>query len=103
MSLKFPNNIGIENLIVFVLYSFSKQGESKFEDLAKNCFSNFPKIFSLKKYPKLLDTRKLDRPLRDLRKKGLVSGNPESFFSLTLKGKKLAEELTKALRQKKLL
>jgi len=103
MSKDLPDKISIENLIVFVLYSFSRQGQLKFEDLAKQCFDQFPQIFSLRNYSKLLDARKLDRPLRALRRRGLISGKPTSSFSLTPPGKKLAEELTKVLRQKKLL
>jgi len=99
-----PDKIGVENLIVFVLYDgAAKTGGLNFENLAKQCFEQFPQIFALSGYPKLLDTRKLDRPLRDLRKRGLITGNPKSSFSLTPKGKKIAEDLTKVLRQKKLL
>ncbi len=98
-----PDKLGVENLIVFCLYSANKNKETTFEDLTKECFKNFPQVFCLKKYPKWPDTRKLDRPLRDLRKRGLIKGDPASSFSLTPKGERAAEELTKILRQKKLL
>jgi len=92
----------INDLILFTIYSSAEKGELGFEDLSSKCFKNFPRIFCLKNYPKLLDTRKLDRPLRTLRKKGLIKGNPTSRFSLTAKGKKIAKELNWILRQKKL-
>jgi len=98
-----PDKLGIENSIVFVLYSNSKQEEFKFEDLAKQCFVQFPQIFSLRNYPKLLDTRKLDKSLRHLRKRGLIKGSPQTCFSLSSQGRKLGKELFQVLCQKKLL
>jgi len=78
----------INDLILFVLYSSNKEGKCTFEDLVKNCFVSFPEIFSLKENPQWPDTRKLDRPLRLLRKKRLISGDPQSFYILTQKGKR---------------
>jgi hypothetical protein len=93
----------INDKILFTLYSSSRKKEPTFEDLAKKCFNDFPETFSLKKYPKLLDTRKLDRPLRTLRREGLVKGDPSTSFCLTKKGEKIAKNLTTILKQKKLL
>ncbi len=92
----------INDLILFVLYSSSSK-ESSFGKLAKECFNQFPQVFSLRNYPQLLDTRKLDRPLRTLRKRKLIDGDPKTFFSLTSQGKKEAQEIAKILRQKRLL
>ncbi len=94
----------ISDLIIFGIYSVSEsKGECTFERLAKECFSLFPKAFSFSKYSQWPDTRKLDRPLRDLRKKKMVVGDPTTNFSLTKAGKKLAEEIGKRFRQKELL
>jgi hypothetical protein len=93
----------INDLILFILYSSDKEGKATFEGLVKNCFENYPDVFSLKSNPQWPDTRKLDRPLRTLRKKGLISGDPATFFALTKKGKKEAEEISKILKQKPLL
>ena len=41
--------------------------------------------------------------LRTLREKKMISGNLQTFFGLTSSGKKIAEEITKAFCQKKLL
>jgi len=68
----------INDLILFVLYSSSSK-ESSFGKLAKECFNQFPQVFSLRNYPQLLDTRKLDRPLRTLRKRKLIDGDPKTF------------------------
>jgi len=84
------------------LYSLPDE-KVNFEKLVKECFKNFPEVFSLKNYPKWPDSRKLDRPLRTLRKAGLIVGDPKTSFSLTSRGKKRAQEIAKILCQKKLL
>lgn len=94
----------INDLIVFAMSLMgNKKKEGKFEDLVSKCFTLFPKAFALSGYPKLPDSRKLDRPLRALRNKKLIKGNPKTSFSLTKAGKKKALEIAKAFRQKKLL
>jgi hypothetical protein len=96
--------IAINNLIILSIYLIIQEGKGcTFEELVKTCFSLFPKTFALSKYPKWPDARKLDRPLRTLREKDLISGSPQNTFSLTKKGKKIALELAKIFRQKKLL
>jgi len=100
MSPKKTNSIN--DLILFILYSFA-DGKCSFEELVKECFNQFPQVFSLKDYPQWPDTRKLDRPLRDLRKKKLIKGNPKTFFTLSPSGKKEAKEIAETLKQRKLL
>jgi len=91
------------DLIIFGIYSvLENKGECTFERLTKECFSLFSKAFSFSKYSQWPDARKLDRPLRDLRKKKLIVGDPATSFSLTKTGKKLAEEIGKRFRQKEL-
>jgi len=93
----------INDLILFAIYLLNEKKEKcTFEKLVKECFTLFPKTFSFSKYPKWPDSRKLDRPLRTLRKRKLITGNPKASFSLTKSGKKLAEEMIKAFRQRKL-
>lgn len=96
-------NKSINDLILFGIYSLSEKKEKcTFEKLVKECLTLFPKTFSFSKYPKWPDSRKLDRSLRTLRKRKLITGNPKTSFSLTKSGKKLAEEINKTFRQKKL-
>jgi len=90
----------INDLILFSI--FSLRGKCSFEVLVKECFSLFPKSFSLLKFPKWPDSRKLDRSLRTLRNRRLISGGPKTIFSLTKLGKKTAEEIAKTFRQRKL-
>lgn len=95
--------IGINQLILFCVYSVNlNHEECTFERLIKECFILFPKAFSFPKYAQWPDSRKLDRPLRSLRNKKLVKGDPGNFFTLTKNGAKEAKELAKALTQKKL-
>jgi len=50
----------------------------------------------------LPDSRKIDRPLRTLRKRRLIKGDPKTFFTLTKTGQKIAEEIATTFRQRKL-
>jgi hypothetical protein len=96
--------VSVSDLIVFAMYSIiNDKKKCGFEDLAKQCFSFFPKAFGLKGYPKWPDARKLDRPLRAIRKRKLITGDPKSSFKLTVTGKKRALGVAKAFRQGKLL
>ena len=96
-------NKSITDLILYSIYSISEKKEKcTFEKLVKECFTLFPRAFGLSQYPKWPDSRKLDRPLRTLRKRKLITGNPKTIFSLTKKGLKLAEEITKSFKQKRL-
>lgn len=96
-------NKSINNLIIFCLYSALENKEKcTFEKLVGECYLLFPKIFGFSQYPQWPDSRKLDRPLRLLRHKKLISGEPQTSFSLTKKGKEIALEIANEFRQKRL-
>ena len=96
--------ISINNLILIGIYSvMEKRKKCTFEALTNGCFSLFPESFGFSQYPKWPDVRKLDRPLRALRKMNLITGSSKTSFSLTTKGKKIVAELVKTFRQRKLL
>ena len=96
--------LGVNQLILFGIYSvISKQEKCTFEKLIEKCFNLFPGAFSFDQFPQWPDARKLDRPLRTLRKRKLIKGDPVTFFVLTSSGEKIAKELTRILTQKKLL
>ena len=93
----------ITNLILFSINSIIENKEKcTFERLIKECFTLFPEIFSFLKYPQWPDSLKLDRQLRTLRKRKLITGDPKTSFSLTKLGKKIALETAKTFRQRKL-
>src|SRR4030042_6658371 len=90
-------------LILFAIYSVNSTKEKcTFERLIKECFTIFPEAFSFSKYPQWPDSLKLDRRLRTLRKRKLITGDPKTSFSLTKLGKKIALETAKSFRQRKL-
>ena len=91
------------NLIIFCIYRLAVANERcTFEKLVQECFCSFPKVFSFSCLSKWPDSRKLDRPLRSLRKKKMIAGSPKDVFSLTKAGRKTAEDLNKIFNQKKL-
>jgi len=95
--------IKISDLILFSINSVIEKNEKcTFERLIKECFTLFPKSFCFSKYFQWPDSLKLDRQLRALRKRKLITGNPKTTFSLTKFGKKIAIETAKNFRQRKL-
>lgn len=93
-------SVSTNDLILFSI--FSLRGKCSFETLVKECFTLFPKSFSLLEFPKWPDSRKLDRPLRTLRKRKMIIGDPKTFFKLTNLGRKKSEEIAKTFRQGRL-
>ena len=90
----------LNDLIIFCIYSLGKK--CSFEELVKECFSLFSEFLSFPKIKQWPDSRKLDRPLRILRKRRLITGSPKTSFSLTKLGKKRAEEIVRTFQQGKL-
>jgi len=95
--------LNICDLILISLRALENSGKKiTFERLLKECFDLFPKKFNFLEYPKLPDARKLDRPLRTLRKQKMILGNPKEEFLTTEIGKSRALGIMNLLRQKKL-
>lgn len=91
-------NTSLEKLLVYsILCVLRKKEECTFERLVKEVFERFPKSFSFYRYPAWPDSLKLDRPLRDLRKSGYITGNPKTKYSLTKLGEKYAVSIEKEL------
>lgn len=100
----FYKKTATNDLILFCIYSVILNNQKcTFERLIKECFSLFPGPFGFSKYPQWPDSRKLDRSLRALRDEKLIKGDPKTVFLLTNEGKKKAEEITRTLKQGKLL
>lgn len=97
-------NARIADLILFAMLSLKGSAKkSTFENLIEECFILFPKAVNFFCHPRWPDSRRIDRPLRTLRKQGLIMGNPKDSFVLTKEGEKIAQEIIKKLRQGKLL
>ena len=97
---KVYKNIQKSHLILFGLYSVvTKKEECTSERLVKECFTIFPKVFGMSRYPKWPDTLKFDRDLRKLREQGLITGYLRISFSLTKFGERLAKETEEFLKK----
>jgi len=95
--------ISVYDLILFGVYSVNyKKEKCNYERLVKECFILFPKLFSFSEMPDWPDARKLDRSLRTLRKKKMLTGDPRNVFALTKMGRKSAEDIGKIFRQGRL-
>ncbi len=94
----------VNELILFCIHSVVLNNEQcSFERLVKECFTLFPDTLKFPRYPIWPDSRKLDRPLRALRKEKFIVGDPKSYFILTTSGEEKAIIVSKLLRQGKLL
>jgi len=92
------NGLAKENLILFGIYSVTRKGEiCSFERLVKECFILFPRAFGFARYPEWPDSLKFDRPLRTLRKRGLLVGGSKTLFSLNRFGEDIAKETGEVL------
>ena len=94
----------VNGLILFSIYSVISNNEiCTFDRLIKECFTLFPEVFGFSRYPIWPDSRKLDRPLRSLRKMKFIKGDPKTEFFLTKEGKEKSQEIAKTLKQGRLL
>ncbi|MDD2732011.1 MAG: hypothetical protein PHI53_02330 [Candidatus Pacebacteria bacterium] len=90
----------VSDLILFCVSSIGEKKEKcTFERLVSECFNLFPKTFKLSSSLNWPDSRKLDRPLRTLRKRELVKLSPESSYALTKSGRKKVEGINKLFGQ----
>ncbi len=98
------SSFSVNDLILFCIHSVILNAEKcSFERLVKECFGIFPDALKFERYPIWPDSRKLDRPLRFLRNGKLIIGDTKSYFVLTKEGEKRALEISKVLKQGKLL
>lgn len=94
--------VDIHSLILVCIDNvISNNDDCTFERLVYECFSNYPKVFSLFRYPQWPDSNKLDRPLRKLRERGYIVGSPKLGFLLTEDGKHQVSRIRKTLALQK--
>jgi len=92
-------NVPKSHLIIFGIYSvITQKEECTFERLVKECFTLFPKVFGMSRYPQWPDTLRFDRDLRTLREKGLITGYSKISFALTKFGERLSRETENILK-----
>lgn len=89
----------LEELILVAVYSVRSRNEDcTFERLVSECFSLFPEKFSFSRYPQWPDSLKLDRPLRDLHVRKLLTGNRTVSFNLSPIGIKFCAKISSKLK-----
>ncbi|MGB9687077.1 MAG: hypothetical protein ACPLYX_11340 [Rectinema subterraneum] len=98
--LEIYSKLPLNDLILSSIYLIVSKGETcTFERLVAECFNNFPKVFSFKRYPEWPDALKFDRPLRTLREKGFIVGSARDKFSLNKYGEIKARDILKKLKK----
>ena len=95
--------ITINDLILLGIYIIEKENRiCDFESLIDECFQLSPRLISFQNH-NWPDSRKIDRPLRNLRKNKFIQINSDLNISLTKKGRGKSSEIIKILYQGKLL
>lgn len=91
------------DLILFSIYSINlKSGKCTFENLLSEYFTHFPKSIAFPHHSNWPDARKIDRPLRSLRRQGLIRKDSSGVINLSRAGKRAALEIAKELSQRRL-
>ena len=91
-------SISLNELVILAMNEISDNGEEcAYERVVKECFTLFPKRFCFQRYPEWPDGNRVKTRMLDCRNKGWVVGNEKTGFQITLLGKRVAEEVLKAL------
>jgi len=85
-------NIGIDHLLIYCANNIVERGdECTFETLVHECFSLFPKKFSLVNYPHWPDSSRVDKSWRRCRTdKGWLCGTAREGLRVTEAGREVA-------------
>jgi hypothetical protein len=96
-------NIGLDQLVVFSADRIIKSGEEcTFERLVYECFTLFPEVFGLLRYPDWPDSSRVNKSwLRCRTDKGWLAGTTKEGFRLTQKGKEIAKDTMEKLASSK--
>ena len=100
---KIYKNIGLDQLVVFSAESIIRSDEEcTFERLVYECFTLFPEVFSLIRYPDWPDSARINKSwLRCRTDKGWLAGSTKEGFRLTKIGELIAKETEEKLESKK--
>ncbi len=92
-------SIDLDSLVTYAVWSTEQKGEAcTFERLVEECFTLFPKKFSLFGYPHWPDSARVNKSwLRCRTDKGLIKGTVKTGFRLTPLGEKSVLLTVKAL------
>ncbi len=91
--------LGVDYLLVFCVRNVLENSEEcTLERLVFECFTLFPKKFSLSRYPQWPDSTRVYRSWRRGIDNKWLKGTPQEGFALTTKGKALALEIAAKLK-----
>lgn len=92
--------LGVDYLLIFSVRSIIENGEEcTLERLVFECFTLFPKKFSLSRYPQWPDSTRVYRSWRRcIDPNKWLKGTPQEGFALTTKGKAVAGEIADKLK-----
>jgi len=84
--------VPIDDLVVYCVGEIiSNSEECTFERLVYECFTRFPDVFGLNRYPEWPDSARVNKAwLRCRTDKGLIVGSVQEGFTLTPEGERLA-------------
>lgn len=86
--------VSLTKLTIFAISEIAENGEEcAYERVVKECFTLFPKRFSLQRYPQWPDGARVKIEILRCRDNGWVTGNEKKGFQITHTGKRLAQEI----------
>ena len=92
------SNIAMNDLVMYAITLVGKKNnEIIYEDIIAAAFYLFPDKFSLQSYDKWPDSSVINKRIVDIRHKNMISGSVAKGFIITLKGKKIAENVGKII------
>ena len=94
--------IGLDDLVTYAVFSLKEKGkEATFENLVVECYSLFPKRFSLVGYPMYPDSALVNKSwLRCRTDKRLIDGSAAKGFKLTPAGIEVVEKTSFLLKDR---
>jgi len=97
---KIYKSVSLTKLIILAISRIAENGEEgAYERVVKECFTLFPKRFSLQRYPEWPDGARIKIEILRCRDNGWVTGNEKAGFQITSFGKRVAGEVLKELRE----
>lgn len=96
----FYTSVSLTKLTIFAISKVDESGEEcAYERVVKECFSLFPKRFSLQRYSEWPDGARVKIEILRCRDNGWITGNEKKGFQITAMGKRVSDEVLKELQQ----
>lgn len=93
-------SVSLTKLTIFAISRIAENGEEcAYERVVKECFTLFPKRFSLQRYPEWPDGARIKLEISRCRDKGWTKGNEKNGWQITEMGKREAQEVLADLQK----